>query len=634
MRKRRAGFKMSRALLGCWIAGIALITLTPFLPASAFASSWTIVSSPNTTSTQDNYLNSVSCISATDCVAVGYHVSANGYQTLIEENIGSGWTLVTSPNPGSYASVLEGVSCVSVGDCWAVGYSTSNGNATIQTLVEHWTGTTWTVVPSPSSAKAQTILGGVTCVNAHECWAVGYDYTNTIIEAYNGSIWSIVSSPEAGPTQNNLNGVACASANDCWAVGFFISGSSWLTLAEHYDGTAWSIVNSPNPSATQSDLLGVACASVNDCWAVGDSFSSGVGFQSLIEQYTSSGWSIASSPNPSTTENILSGVTCINASDCLAVGQYIYGPGYGVVGTLVEENTGSGWSVVTTPNSGSSNNGLYGVSCMFECQAVGNYYDGTTTHTLVETNMPTTIFDDGNSNVTYDSWVGVLDPTANGGTYRVSPTKGATVTFKFAGTRITWVTRKGPFQGIATVTIDGKWKGTIDLYATTSQSFSQRYAGLTSKHHTIVIKVSGNKNPASGNTNVAVDAFIVGSTTTQETAPNVTYDNWTGAMSASASGGTYRTDGKANAHSSLTFTGTGVAWVTAFGPSGGKASVTIDGVLVAMIDSYAPTVQWQVTESFAGLATGSHKILVTVLGTKNTASMGTQVVVDAFVVAS
>lgn len=371
---------MSRALLGCWIAGIAITTLTPLLPASASGSSWTIVSSPNTTSTQDNYLTSVSCISPTDCVAVGYYASTNIYKTLIEQNTGSGWTLVTSPNPGSTASILDGVSCVSVRDCWAVGYSTSNGNATIQTLIEHSTGTTWTVVTSPSSTKAQTILGGVTCVNARECWAVGYDYTNTVIESYNGTVWSIVNSPNAGPTQNNLNGVACASANDCWAVGFY----SHLTLTEHYDGTAWSIVNSPNPSATQSDLLGVACARPNDCWAVGFSFA-GLPFESLIEQYTSSGWSIASSPNPSSTENILNGVTCADANSCVAVGQYIYGPGYGVLGTLVEQNTGDGWSVVTTPNNGSSNNTLYGVSCTSECQAVGNYYDGTTTHTLVET---------------------------------------------------------------------------------------------------------------------------------------------------------------------------------------------------------------------------------------------------------
>jgi hypothetical protein len=230
--------------------------------------------------------------------------------------------------------------------------------------------------------------------------------------------------------------------------------------------------------------------------------------------------------------------------------------------------------------------------------------------------------------------MGVTDPTSSGGTYRTSPTKGATATFKFSGTGIRWVTRKGPSQGIASVTIDGQTKGNVDLYATTSQGFAQGYSGLTFSKHTIVIKVTGTKDAASGNTNVAVDAFIVGFTTTQDTSPKVTYDGWKGATSASTSGGTYRSDGKANATSSLTFTGTGVTWVTATGPSAGEATVAIDGVNKGTVDLYAPAVHWQVAESYAGLTSGPHTIVVTVLGTKNTASVGTQAVVDAFVVFS
>jgi hypothetical protein len=246
----------------------------------------------------------------------------------------------------------------------------------------------------------------------------------------------------------------------------------------------------------------------------------------------------------------------------------------------------------------------------------------------------TTSYEDDSVSVSYDHWKGVADPTASGGTYRASPTKGATATFKFSGTGITWVTRKGPSQGIATVTIDGKNKGNVDLYAATSQSFSQSYSGLTSTKHTIVIKVTGTKDAASGNTNIAVDAFIVGLTTTQETSPKVTYDSWAGGTSASASGGSYRTDGKAKATSSMTFIGTGVTWVTATGPSEGKATVSVDGSVVETVDLYSPTVVWQVAEPIVGLTSGSHTILITVLGAKDAVSAGTQVVVDAFIVGS
>ncbi len=79
------------------------------------------------------------------------------------------------------------------------------------------------------------------------------------------------------------------------------------------------------------------------------------------------------------------------------------------------------------------------------------------------------------------------------------------------------------------------------------------------------------------------------------------------------------------------FTGTGVDWITATGPSYGKATVSIDGISKGTVDLYASSVHWQVVKSYAGLASGSHTIVVTVLGTKNASSTGTNVVVDAFV---
>ena len=62
------------------------------------------------------------------------------------------------------------------------------------------------------------------------------------------------------------------------------------------------------------------------------------------------------------------------------------------------------------------------------------------------------------------------------------------------------------------------------------------------------------------------------------------------------------------------------------------AGVTIDGISRGTVDLYSPTVHWRIAESYAGLASGPHTIVVTVLGTKDASSTGTQVVVDAFVV--
>ena len=64
------------------------------------------------------------------------------------------------------------------------------------------------------------------------------------------------------------------------------NGSAYETLIEHWDGTSWSIVTSPNGSTTQDNLLdSVTCTSASQCWAVGDYYN-GSAYQTLIEQYT------------------------------------------------------------------------------------------------------------------------------------------------------------------------------------------------------------------------------------------------------------------------------------------------------------------------------------------------------------
>jgi hypothetical protein len=244
------------------------------------------------------------------------------------------------------------------------------------------------------------------------------------------------------------------------------------------------------------------------------------------------------------------------------------------------------------------------------------------------------IFEDSSPSVTYDGWHSISDPSASGGAYRTAANAGATASFGFSGTGITWITRKGPDQGIAFVTIDGTNKSKIDLYATSAQSFSRSFSGLGPKPHTIVVTVTGHKNAASSGSNVAIDAFIVGVTTIEDSSSSVTYDSWTGASSTSASGGTYRLSQKAGSTISLTFTGTRVDWLTATGPSAGMATVTIDGVSMGTVDLYAPSVNWQVPESYRGLASGSHTIVVSVLGTKDAAATSALIVVDAFVVYS
>src|SRR6476646_1581058 len=188
------------------------------------------------------------------------------------------WSIVSSPNTSATQNNdLFGVACVSASDCWAVG-DYSNENVIPRTLIEHWDGISWAIVSSPNTNTTdRNFLTGVTCASPSECWAVGYYYhdilpVQTLIERWDGISWAIVSSPNTSAAEdNNLYGVTCVSASECWAVGNYdVNGIAFQTLIERWDGISWAIVTSPNTSATQdNDLYGVTCGSASECWAVG-----------------------------------------------------------------------------------------------------------------------------------------------------------------------------------------------------------------------------------------------------------------------------------------------------------------------------------------------------------------------------
>ena len=54
------------------------------LVSGAQSNDWSIVSSPNTSATHHNALRGVTCVSASECWAVGYYLTDNAAQTLIE----------------------------------------------------------------------------------------------------------------------------------------------------------------------------------------------------------------------------------------------------------------------------------------------------------------------------------------------------------------------------------------------------------------------------------------------------------------------------------------------------------------------------------------------------------------------
>ena len=248
---------------------------------------WTIVASPNNGSF-GSQLYGVSCLNSTDCIAVGdYANAATEAQTLIESWNGMTWTITPSPTQGT--TILNSVACVSPSDCLAAGGS----------LIEVWNGTTWSItqIQEPGSGN---FFSGVSCLSSVNCTAVGqYSISGgapaPLVESWNGRVWSFVASPAPG-SGGQLLGVSCTSSTRCMAVG---EDQENRLLTARWNGTAWSVTRAAKPG-TDDVLVSVSCATSNRCIAVGNYSTASTKF-TLIEQWKNqkTRWVRLSSPNAS-----------------------------------------------------------------------------------------------------------------------------------------------------------------------------------------------------------------------------------------------------------------------------------------------------------------------------------------------
>jgi hypothetical protein len=323
-------------------------------PASAQArqAPWAAVPSPNA-APGNNVLAAVSSASSGDVWAVGQAEDANGNaQALIEHWNGTGWGLV--PSPTILESNLLGVAAISATNAWAVGSLLTRSSGQ-QALIEHWNGVRWSRVKSPVTSSG-AVLNAVTVVDRGDVWAVGESLTDgstaqTLTEHWDGTAWTVVPSPDAGTQNNLLTGVAAVSSTDVWAVGEFLNASHvFQTLTENWNGSSWNIVASPSKPAAEASLNSVAAASGGRyIWAVGET-----GSHTLIEQWNGTSWIVVHSPSRAgSTANILGGIAIVNGSEAWAVGQTQDGA-TGAQSTLVEQWNGLNWTIVASPSPGAA----------------------------------------------------------------------------------------------------------------------------------------------------------------------------------------------------------------------------------------------------------------------------------------
>jgi hypothetical protein len=178
---------------------------------------------------------------------------------------------------------------------------------------------------------------------------------------------------------------------------------------------AWSVTPSANQGKGDNVLNGVTCTSATQCIGVGYD-DGGVGQpQALIETWDGTNWTVTPSPGTGSDPSTLNGVACgvffgaagVNSEYCIAVGLEDSG---GVTQTLIETENRGTWSV--TPNPGGAGSALNGVSCARRtafCAAVGWTLEGGTARALIETST-----DEGPWSLAPSANVGKADNVLNG----------------------------------------------------------------------------------------------------------------------------------------------------------------------------------------------------------------------------
>src|SRR6516164_4955817 len=329
MKPRMVGMLFSAGIAAVLVGALGVV------PAAATAGLH-VVASPVIT---NSCLSGAAVIGSADMWAVGDIGTGTGcnpfqtvgggsgpVQTLAEHFNGTSWSVVPAP---ALNAALSGVAGAARNDVWAVG-DQAQGSSFIP-LIEHWDGTSWAVTPSPKLPQGSA-LTGVTAPATNNAWAVGFagGAANALVEHWDGASWSIVSSPAFAGVSISNGAISADSATDVWAMGFLAtSPTSDENVSLHWNGTSWTLNTAAH--LRFGGVVTVAALSPANVWAVG----TGPGVPT--------GGTVVPSPNPNPQgNNGLVAVAGVSASDVWAVGHQLLGP-------FTEHWNGKSWTIVTTP---------------------------------------------------------------------------------------------------------------------------------------------------------------------------------------------------------------------------------------------------------------------------------------------
>ena len=301
-----------------------LAALSFALPASAVTVPWqnarAVTLPKGATGIPDGFLPSLSCVSATECVAGGdYSNTAGAVIGLIVSETNGVWRAPISlvPPVGADANpdvTIFDVSCGAAGNCAAVGsYEDSAKNVVPFTANEvggRWLRSRELVLPKNALVNGQAgELRGVDCLSANNCSAVGEYFDNyQAIPRSQGFVatevrghWSDATEVKMAARTNfnpfvTFSQLACSSLGNCVGVGSFIDAHDVTQglIVSQVRGVWHSGEEVPLPTNASAfagaSLSEVTCLANSSCAALGTYNSNTGGVEAMTTSGANGTW--------------------------------------------------------------------------------------------------------------------------------------------------------------------------------------------------------------------------------------------------------------------------------------------------------------------------------------------------------
>ncbi len=378
---------------------------SPSPSPSAVACALGVAGSPNGTSTGNNVLNGTEANSAADAWAGGYYTDSSGVNhSLLEHWNGATWSLGTPPVLAGNNDEVSAMAGTSSSDVWAVGTYFNPTEGYYDTLIDHYNGTSWSVIPSHGLGTVYSLLRAVSAHSSTDAWAVGQyvdaatGNTVPLSEHWNGKTWSVVTYASLAEPYHAAVGVADFGPSDVYSVnGWSVNqnGTGFLHPESGFYNGSWALTEMATMGTLGSPVNALAAISDHDMWGVGDWDDSGETFQTLAWHWNGTSWTIVPSPDNGGAEGsgddtALFGAAAINTNNVWGVGTYYNGSAFQ---TYMMQWNGTAWTTVASPNAGTGNNILNAagnVPTTDNIWAVGYSMSGSLQQTLIVGCVPTT----------------------------------------------------------------------------------------------------------------------------------------------------------------------------------------------------------------------------------------------------